>query len=74
MRTDTSAPAIAETVPRPSGRRLCDMFGHCWHVYAKWRETRRAISRLAALGDRQLKDIGISRCQIESAARRGKER
>jgi uncharacterized protein YjiS (DUF1127 family) len=36
--------------------------------YAAWREHRRALRELAALDDRMLRDIGISRSEIESAA------
>jgi uncharacterized protein YjiS (DUF1127 family) len=36
--------------------------------YATWRKYRTAIHQLAALDDRSLRDIGISRSQIKGAA------
>ena len=38
-----------------------------WVVYMTWRVEQLAISRLREMNDRQLKDIGIARSQIESA-------
>ena len=62
-----AAAAIAEAVPCAPGRRLRAMLERSWRAWAQWRERRRAIRYLSALGDRQLKDIGISRSQIEPA-------
>ena len=40
-----------------------------WLAYMTWRIERLAISRLSAMSDRQLKDIGILRSQIEIAVK-----
>lgn len=40
-----------------------------WVAYMNWRLQQLAISRLRSMSDRDLKDIGISRAQIEFAAR-----
>ena len=42
-----------------------------WTAYTIWRIERLAISRLMAMSDRQLRDIGIERSQIAFAARGG---
>ena len=38
-----------------------------WGAYARWRERRVAVQELHALDDRTLRDIGISRSEIEWA-------
>jgi uncharacterized protein YjiS (DUF1127 family) len=40
-----------------------------WLAYIDWRLRRMAIGRLSRMSDRQLKDIGLSRSQIDRAAR-----
>lgn len=45
-----------------------------WGAYARWRAERRAIAHLRTISDRQLRDIGIVRSQIELAVRYGTER
>jgi len=42
------------------------VFGKWWRAYAKHRECRAAVHELYALDDRSLRDIGISRSEIES--------
>jgi uncharacterized protein YjiS (DUF1127 family) len=36
-----------------------------WGAYARWRERRAAVRELHALDDRSLRDIGVSRSEIE---------
>jgi uncharacterized protein YjiS (DUF1127 family) len=40
-----------------------------WMAYIKWRLERLAISKLKAMSDRELKDIGICRVQMQLAVR-----
>jgi uncharacterized protein YjiS (DUF1127 family) len=39
-------------------------------AYLTWRLEQAAIAQLGALSDRELKDIGLRRCEIEGAVRR----
>ena len=39
--------------------------GERWRAYADWRERRAAVKELAALDDRTLRDLGLSRTEIE---------
>ena len=41
------------------------MAGNAWGAYARWRERRVAVQELHALDDRTLRDIGISRSEID---------
>jgi uncharacterized protein YjiS (DUF1127 family) len=41
-----------------------------WMAYLTWRLEQVAIAQLGALSDRELKDIGLRRCEIEGAVRR----
>ncbi len=41
-----------------------------WYLIERWMEVARQRQRLAALDDRTLKDIGISRATAQSEARR----
>ena len=45
-----------------------------WAAYTSWRLERLAMSRLGAMSDRQLRDIGIVRSEIEFAVRCGTRR
>jgi len=40
-------------------------FKQCWHTYQEWRRRQRLRATLYGLQDRDLKDIGISRSEIE---------
>ena len=41
------------------------MAGKAWRAYARWCERRAAVRELHALDDRTLRDIGISRSEID---------
>ena len=45
-----------------------------WAAYRRWRAEQVAIARLYAMSDRQLRDIGIVRSEIEFAVRGDLER
>jgi uncharacterized protein YjiS (DUF1127 family) len=38
-------------------------------AYLNWRLEQAAIAQLAALSDRELKDVGLRRCEIEGAVK-----
>jgi uncharacterized protein YjiS (DUF1127 family) len=44
---------------------LTRLFAAAW----RWRNRRKAIRALSGLDDRMLRDIGLARCEIESAVR-----
>ena len=62
--------AINEAFPRATGSTL----KRWWAAYMTWRVERWAIARLSEMSDRQLKDIGVVRSQIEFAVRGKTER
>jgi uncharacterized protein YjiS (DUF1127 family) len=43
-------------------------------AYLTWRLQQTAIAQLKALSDRDLKDIGVRRCEIESVVKGGLKR
>jgi uncharacterized protein YjiS (DUF1127 family) len=45
-----------------------------WLAYVAWRVEQLTIARLRSMSDRQLKDIGVARFEIEFAVRNGTER
>ena len=57
--------SLADGFIRGTGRVL----GRWWMAYIKWRLQQLTISRLTAMSDRELKDIGICRVQMEFAVR-----
>jgi uncharacterized protein YjiS (DUF1127 family) len=50
-------------------RRPAGALQRLWLAYMDWRLRRLASSLLSRMSDRQLKDMGLSRSQIEIAAR-----
>jgi uncharacterized protein YjiS (DUF1127 family) len=47
------------------------MFAHLVHLIREWKRYNRSLNELSRLGDRELADIGISRCDIPRIARNG---
>jgi uncharacterized protein YjiS (DUF1127 family) len=71
----SSAPTSSGTVAAKSWlARLTTNLKRRWATYAAWRIERAAIYRLAAMTDVQLRDIGVTRGEIEHAVRNGPTR
>jgi uncharacterized protein YjiS (DUF1127 family) len=58
----TTEPAITT-----AARALSRSVGACWNAIARYFVCRAAIARLSQYDDRALRDIGITRSQIEAA-------
>jgi uncharacterized protein YjiS (DUF1127 family) len=56
---------VAQSVRRSVERTLT----RWWAAYAAWRMERQAIAELLQMSDRDLRDIGINRCDIPRAVR-----
>jgi uncharacterized protein YjiS (DUF1127 family) len=54
------------TAMRGLAEQVTRLLGNCWHAYATWHERQVAVRELHSLDDRSLRDIGISRSEIES--------
>jgi uncharacterized protein YjiS (DUF1127 family) len=52
-------------------RRIGGALQRCWLAYMDWRVEQMAIRRLRRMSDRELKDIGLLRSQIEFEVRGG---
>jgi uncharacterized protein YjiS (DUF1127 family) len=52
-------------------RRLADAMLRAWTAYMTWRLEQLAIAQLSGLSERELKDLGLTRPQIMTVARRG---
>lgn len=50
------------------------VFTRWWVAYTTWRIEQWAIGRLTAMSDRELKDIGIVRSQVELAVKGARQR
>ena len=68
------SPIISTSAARQSG--ACELFGrmaraarHGWQLYRAWYVQEATIAYLKTLSDRQLKDIGLTRSQIDCAVR-----
>ena len=71
MSTISTTPASSGALAGNSGTtRLAAVLKRWWIAFLTWRLEQAAIAQLAALSDRELKDIGLRRCEIEGAVRR----
>ena len=71
MSTISTTPASSEAFTGNSwATRPAAILKRWWMAYLTWRLEQAAIAQLGALSDRELKDIGLRRCEIESAVRR----
>ena len=52
-------------ITRALGQRAAAVASAGWSAYAAWRERRAAVRELAALDDRTLRDLGLTRSEIE---------
>ena len=70
MSTISGAPHAAQVMFAPSGfDRLWATLTRWWVAYMTWRIERAAITQLQLMGDRDLKDIGLTRSSITRAVR-----
>ena len=60
--------AISPVADRTANRQSLPV--RAWYLIERWMELARQRQQLAALDDRMLKDIGISRATAQSEARR----
>jgi uncharacterized protein YjiS (DUF1127 family) len=68
MGTIRSAQAAAQPAAKQTwASELFAFLKCCWCAYITWRIERTALARLSLMSDRELKDIGLSRSQIECA-------
>ena len=63
------APANAEGRTRSSGNTFVALVKALWLAYLARRVERAAIMQLRAMSERELRDIGLTRSQIEPAVR-----
>jgi uncharacterized protein YjiS (DUF1127 family) len=71
MSTISNATLQRDFFPATASGRVAGILRHWWMAYMKWRLDALAISQLQSMGDRELRDMGVSRAQIEFAVRGG---
>jgi uncharacterized protein YjiS (DUF1127 family) len=52
-----------------AARSVVRTFKRCWTACMAWQRERRAIAELSSMSDRDLRDIGVNRCEILGAVR-----
>jgi uncharacterized protein YjiS (DUF1127 family) len=74
MSTISSIATQNETAGISMAQLLLSTAKRWWVAYVSWRVEQLTMYRLRSMSDRQLKDIGIARCEVEFAIRHGMER
>ena len=70
MSTIFSAPVAAQdTAGHSRAGGLAGALKHWWLTYITWRIEQAAITELRSMSDLELKDIGVTRCDIAGAVR-----
>ena len=69
MSTISSAPTVVQGRGHFWAFGLAATLKSWWVAYMSWRTEQAAIAQLAALSDRALKDIGLTRSEITGAVR-----
>jgi uncharacterized protein YjiS (DUF1127 family) len=72
--TMTTIAALSIPDKPPTTNRVAATLWRWWLAYRAWRIERAAITQLLAMGDHELKDIGIGRGAVEGAVRIRKPR
>ena len=70
MSTIFAAPMAAQGIAEQWIAPLAATLKRWWLAYITWRIEQAAIAQLCAMSDRELKDIGLTRCEITRAVRR----
>ena len=69
MNTISNATTSTEGAGQSWKARLVANLKRWWTAFVTWRAEQAAIDQLAAMNDRELRDIGLSRSEIASAVR-----
>lgn len=62
-----TVPFAAQSTGERSFRRFWSGLERRWSAYSRWRTERHAAAQLHAMSDRDLKDIGLIRSEIDRA-------
>ena len=69
MSTNMSTSAAGRSATCEFLGRIASALKHGWDVYRAWRIQEATIAYLKSLSDRELKDIGLTRAQIDCSVR-----
>jgi len=64
-----ASPLLHGRTAQSLNRSVLQTFKRWWAAYITWRNEQRSIAELLSMNDRDLRDIGINRCEILRAVR-----